>query len=114
MGTGVEITQAEEREGVTYYIVHDLRNDKKVKNVTVKSSRRLWKYAIVSFQKILEKDESVKIEWKDRVGIVKKYGQGKRQRYDLAVKENGQIKYYFGVNDDGLDEEWRKLLGLEE
>ncbi len=112
--TGVESTQAEEREGVTYYIVHDLRNDKKVKNVTVKSSRRLWKYAIVSFQKIMEKDESVQIEWKDRVGIVKKYGQGKRQRYDLAVKENGQIKYYFGVNDDGLDDRWRKLLGLEE
>ncbi len=113
--TGVEINKQDEREGVTYYIVHDLRNDKKVKNVTVKSARRLWHYAIVNYQKIMKEDASIKIDWKGNVGIVKKYGSSsKKQRYDLALKENGLIRYYFGVNDDGLDEEWRKLLGLEE
>jgi len=113
--TGVEINKQDEREGVTYYIVHDLRNDKKVKNVTVKSARRLWHYAIVNYQKIMQEDASIKIDWKGDVGIVKKYGgSSKKQRYDLALKENGFIRYYFGVNDDGLNEEWRKLLGLEE
>jgi len=113
--TGVEILMQDEREGITYYIVHDLRNDKKVKNVTVKSARKLWHYAIVNFQKIMQKDTSIKIDWKADVGIIKKYGGiRKKQRYDLALKDNGQFHYYFGVNDDGLDEEWQKHLGLEE
>ena len=111
--TGVEISLSDEREGVIYYIVHDLRNDKKVKNVTVKSARKLWHYAIVNFKKIMENDNSVKIDWKGDVGLIKRYGQGKK-KFDLALKENGNIHYYFGVNDDGLDGEWRKHLGLEE
>ena len=82
--TGVEIKLQDEREGVVYYIVHDLRNDKKVKNVTAKSSRRLWHYAIVEYQKIVQKDDSITIDWKGDVGIVKKYGQGTTQTTSTA------------------------------
>jgi hypothetical protein len=44
--TGVEIINVEERNGVRYYTMRDLRNGNIVKNVTHSSARRLWHYAI--------------------------------------------------------------------
>jgi len=50
--TGVEIVTAELRKGVWYYSVRDLRNTRIVHNVTLKSARRLWQYAIAEHEKI--------------------------------------------------------------
>ena len=47
--TGVEIVAVEEREGVQYFTVRDLRNGNMVKNVTETSARRLWHYAITQY-----------------------------------------------------------------
>ncbi|MEI2691925.1 MAG: RNA-binding domain-containing protein [Anaerolineae bacterium] len=43
---GVQIVDVRERGGVRYYTIRDLRNGASVQNVTLKSARRLWRYAI--------------------------------------------------------------------
>lgn len=43
---GVQIVNVRERGGIRYYTIRDLRNGASVQNVTLKSARRLWRYAI--------------------------------------------------------------------
>jgi hypothetical protein len=50
--TGVEVVTYEERDGVRYYTVRDLRNGNMVKNVTLALARRLWHYAVVEHDKM--------------------------------------------------------------
>ncbi len=47
--TGVEVMSVETRGEETYFTMRDLRNGNVVKNVTRKSARRLWHYAITTY-----------------------------------------------------------------
>ncbi|HBX68721.1 MAG TPA: transcriptional regulator, partial [Chloroflexi bacterium] len=49
---GVEIVSVEDRGGVPYFTVRDLRNGNVVKNVTQKSARKLWHQAITRYSQI--------------------------------------------------------------
>jgi len=111
--TGVEIAAVEERDGNRYYSMIDLRNGNMVKNVTVSSARRLWHYAIQQYIDLPEDIEKAPIEWQGELGIMRKQRHGKRVRYDLAQRTKNGVRLYYGVTEDGIHGEWRKLVGSE-
>jgi hypothetical protein len=84
-----------------------------VKNVTEKSARRLWHYAITNYIKLPQEIEKMNVGWKGNLGILRKYKHGKRQVFDMAQRDKKNLNIYFGVTEDGLHGPWRELAGLE-
>jgi len=111
--TGVEVVGFEERDGVRYYTMRDLRNGNVVKNVTMSSARRLWHYAISQFARLPQDLAKAPIAWQGDIGILGKRSLGKRERLDLAQKTPTGIRLYFGVTEDGIHGEWKRLVGAE-
>ena len=111
--TGVEIAEVEERNGTKYYTMRDLRNGNTVKNVTIRSARRLWHYAISEFTNLPEDLTKASIAWQGDLGVIKKQKRGNRMRYDLAQKTSDSIRVYFGVTEDGIHGDWKQLVGAE-
>jgi PHP family Zn ribbon phosphoesterase len=112
--TGVEIVAVETRNGERYFIMRDLRNGNVVKNVTASSARRLWHYAITEYSKLPEDLNQAPIQWDGDLGLLRKQRRGKIWRYDLAQKTPQGIRLYFGVTDDGIHGEWKKLVGQDQ
>jgi hypothetical protein len=112
--TGVEIVSVEERGGVNYYTVRDLRNGNVVKNVTQKSARKLWHQAITRFDKLPSDLAHADFQWQGDFGIMEKSKLGKSMRYDLIQRVADGYRYYFGVTEDGIHGVWRQMVGLEE
>lgn len=112
--TGVEIVHVEERNGASYYTMRDLRNGNVVKNVTEKSARRLWHYAIQQFAKLPADPYKAHISWHGSIGLLKRYKQGNNIRYDLVQKIGDQLRFYFGVTDDGIHGLWKSVVGIDE
>ncbi|MEX2425314.1 MAG: RNA-binding domain-containing protein [Thermomicrobiaceae bacterium] len=106
--SGVEITETEQRDGETFYTVHDLRNDKIVPNVTRSSSRSLWRYAITQCED--NTFDANKVEWNGPFGIVARRKQGNVHRYDLAYRENGNVRVFYGVTQKGLAKDWIDVI----
>jgi hypothetical protein len=109
--TGVEIVADEERGGKRYFSMKDLRNGNVVKNVTQSSARKLWHYAISQYTVLPEDREDLKIAWEGDLGVLNERKRGKRKSYDLAQKTPEGIKIYFGVTEDGIHGDWRRILG---
>lgn len=110
--TGVEIIATEERKGVKYHVMRDLRNGNVVKNVTRSSARRLWHYAIIEKESHPVKPHEV--EWHGDIGLWKRYQRGGTVRYDLVQRDNGELRVYYGVTDDGLHGPWQRFASEEE
>ena len=108
--TGVEVVSVSKRGGVNYYEVRDLRNGNVVKNVTLKSSRRLWHYAITQYSKLPSKIESMDIQWQGDLGLVSKKKRGNFSSYDLLERVKDGYHYYYGVTDDGIHGRWEVLI----
>ena len=111
--TGVEIVGSEERNGILYYTMRDLRNGNVVKNVTQSSARRLWHYAISEFRKLPEDLKGVKVSWRGDLGVLKEQKRGTRRRYDLIQKTAQGHRVYFGVTEDGIHGDWKALVEPE-
>jgi hypothetical protein len=111
--TGVEIVEAEDRNGVRYYTMRDLRNGNVVKNVTKSSARRLWHYAITEFTGLPEDLTSAPITWQGDLGVLGEKKRGKGRRYDLVQKTPDKLRLYFGVTEDGVHGNWKRLVGTE-
>jgi PHP family Zn ribbon phosphoesterase len=111
--TGVEVAEVEERDGTRYFTMRDLRNGNMVKNVTEASARRLWHYAITEYNRLPPDLTKAPISWQGDLGIVKEQRRGTRVRYDLAQREGGKVRVFFGVTEDGIHGEWRRLVGAE-
>lgn len=109
--TGVEIVQTETRKGVTFHHMRDLRNNNVVKNVTRKSARRLWHYAITEKEK--NPFDATKAEWRGNIALLKSYKRGGAQRYDLAQQIDDTVRIYYGVTEDGMGGAWLDLLPPE-
>lgn len=108
--TGVEIVDTEERQGTVYHRVRDLRNGNIVQNVTRKSARHLWHYAITQIE--TAPVDPRKVEWQGDIGVWKKYKRSGVTRFDFVQKdESGGIRVFYGVNDDGIHGPWRELVG---
>ena len=112
--TGVEVVSVEERNQGLYYTLRDLRNGNVVKNVTQKSARRLWHYAITHYAELSADPTQGKNQWQGNLGLARSYKQGKSKRYDLVQRVEGDYRYYFGVTDDGIHGPWKKLVGQED
>lgn len=109
--TGVEIVATEERNGVRYHVMRDLRNNSLIKNVTRSSARKLWHYAIAEREAGNPKPDAV--TWFGELGLYKKREKGGVMRYDLVQKSSEGLRVFFGVTEDGIHGEWRKVAGLE-
>lgn len=106
--TGVEIIHTETRKGQTFHQMRDLRNDNVVKNVTRRSARRLWHYAIS--QKEEDPIDPKKVQWRGDIALLKARRHGRVQRYDLAQRSVDSIRVYYGVTEDGMSEPWLRLI----
>lgn len=112
--TGVEIVAVDEREGVRYYTMRDLRNNNVVKNVTRSSARRLWHYAISQFTGLpTDLNGASSIHWQGDLGIIGEQRRGKGRRFDLAQRTPEGIRLYFGVTEDGIHGEWKRVVGAD-
>jgi hypothetical protein len=107
--TGIEVLDAFELDGVTYYTLRDLRYHKLIHNVTKATDRRLWRAAIAQREKG-EFDES-SVRWDGDYGLWRSYRQrsGER-RYDLVYRGDGDPRIFFGVSESGMEGRWRHLL----
>lgn len=112
--TGVEVVSMEERDGTRYFMVRDLRNGNVVNNVTIKSARRLWHYALTQYMKIISDLQQWNIKWDGDYGLLDVEKQGKRLRYDFIQRTSEGYRFYFGVTDDGIHGPWRGLVGQDE
>lgn len=116
--SGVQIAAVEEREGIRYYTVRDLRNNSLVRNVTIKSARDLWHYAIVAYNTNTYKLDA--IAWKDSVegqqrAVLSRAFRAGKMRYDLALKSSdGTVYIFYGVAEDGMDAAWKQLIAEEQ
>ena len=111
--TGVEIVASVEREKRWYHTMRDLRNGSLVKNVTQKSARKLWHYAISQHEK--KPVDPAALNWSGDLALLDKAQRAGKLRYDLAQRmPDGSIRVYYGVTEDGIHGPWRKLVGLEE
>jgi hypothetical protein len=108
--TGVEIVSVTKRGGTDYFEVRDLRNGNVVKNVTLKSSRRLWHYAITQYSKLPAKVESMKIQWEGDLGLITKKKRGNFFSYDLIERTKDGYRHYYGVTDDGIHGRWEVFV----
>ncbi|MGH2582287.1 MAG: RNA-binding domain-containing protein [Anaerolineales bacterium] len=112
--TGVEVVSVEQRDGMSYYTVRDLRNGMVVNNVTHKSARKLWHYAITAFADLPADLKGAKIDWRGDFGLLRQYTQHNQTRYDFVQRVNGSYRYYFGVTEDGIHGNWREFVASEE
>ncbi len=110
--TGVEIIGSEQRKGVMYHMMRDLRNGNVVKNVTRSSARRLWHYAIAEHESSPVQPEQV--QWHGDIGLWKRYKRGGTVRYDLVQRVNGELRVYYGVTYDGMHGPWQAFAGEDE
>ncbi len=112
--TGVEIVSMEDRNGSRYYAMRDLRNGNVVNNVTRKSARRLWHYAITRHDKLPTDIKKAVVQWQGDLGVLREYKQGKRERFDLIERTGDGFRYYYGVTEDGIHGAWKSLVGAED
>lgn len=105
---GVEIVQTDERNGIRFYSIRDLRNGHVIKNVTRRGARRLWNYAIGQ-----QEDHPLapdKVEWKGNIGLLNVDKRAGKVRYDLVRREGSLIRVFYGVTDDGMEGEWAAFV----
>ena len=107
--TGVEHVEIEERDGVKYHTLRDLRNGNLINNVTRSSARRLWHYAITQVE-TAPPDLSA-AQWRNNVAVLNRRQKGNMNLYDLAVREGDRVHIYYGVTDGGLSDSMLALIG---
>lgn len=110
--SGVEISDVEERGGTVYYTMRDMRNGNKVSNVTRSSARRLWHYAIKQHEGNPVKMN--RVEWVGDIGVWRRYAKAGSTRYDLAQRDSGTIRVFYGVTENGMHGQWMQFLGEED
>ncbi len=114
--TGVEIVATEKRNEERYHHLRDLRNGSIVRNVTRKSARKLWHYAITQAED--KGYDPNRLKWHGEIAVIDSYTRAGKKRYDLAQREDGNIRVYYGVTEDGIQDSthraWRELLGLDD
>ncbi len=109
--TGVEVVKSDERTGTMYHTLRDLRNSNVVQNVTRKSARRLWHYAIVQAEE--HPVDVGKVNLHGDIGLLKRRTHANQARYDLVQREGDRLRVYYGVTEDGIHGEWARLVGLD-
>jgi hypothetical protein len=108
---GVEVIDSVNRGGVIYHAVRDLRNGTVIRNVTRKSARKLWHYAITQYEQ--HPAEKAKVQWLGDLGLLGTSKRAGMQRYDFVQRlPDGKLRTYYGVTEDGIHGEWQKVAEL--
>jgi hypothetical protein len=111
--TGVEIISTEERNGQKFHTMRDMRDGTTVHNVTRKSARRLWYYAILQHE---HGDPNYgEIAWHPggAIGLWRREHRAGASRYDLVARyPDGSLRIFYGVTDDGLAGPWQELVQM--
>ena len=105
---GVEILEIESGRGSTSYVIKDLRNGGIIRNVTPKSARKLWSYAIAQHETNPVQPEQV--QWVGDIGLWQASKRAGKMRYDLVQRAGHAIHVYYGVTEDGMSGPWRQFL----
>lgn len=108
---GVEIVGSENRHGAKYHGIRDLRNGHVIHNVTRKGARKLWSYAIQQVEDAPV--DADKVQWRGDIGLVHAEKRAGKVRYDLALRENGGIRVFYGVTEDGMEGRWAEFVQEE-
>ena len=109
--TGIELFPPEERKGTYYFAIKDLRNGNIVTNVTQKSARRLWQYAIRSYLSKKDNQIAKTAKWFGNFGLLRKYKSRNNTNYDLVYKDGDKLRLFYGVNSNGLHGQWKTIVG---
>jgi PHP family Zn ribbon phosphoesterase len=112
--TGVEVAHVEERQGTRYFTMRDLRNGSVVKNVTQRSARRLWHYAINRYLELENDFEPRTAFWNGDFGLIKRYNQGKSPAFDLVQRQPDGFRFFFGVTPNGIHSFWKSITDEDE
>ncbi len=107
--TGVEVASVEERQGTRYFTMRDLRNGSVVKNVTQRSARRLWHYAISRYLELEKEFDPRTAYWNGDYGLLKRYQQGKSPTFDLVQRLPDGFRFFFGVTTNGIHGFWKTI-----
>jgi len=108
---GVEIVEVEQKGKAKHYTLRDLRNGNVVKNVTRSSARRLWHYALTQAESNPVRLD--KVQWMGEIGLWRRYRKGGETRYDLVQREDGKMRTYYGVTENGIHGPWQAFLEPE-
>lgn len=108
---GVEIVDTQQRNGHPVHSVRDLRNGRVIKNVSRKGARKLWNYAIGQHED--NPVDAKKVQWKENIGLIQVETRAGKQRYNLALRENGTIRVFYGVTEDGMEGRWAAFIQEE-
>lgn len=110
--SGVEIIDAQRRNGEWLYEIRDLRT---TPGVSRERAQGLWQYAIGRHEDLREGrvDLYSQVKWAGRLGLLRAYQQAGRTKFDLVHRDaNGVIDHiFYGVSDWGLSDAWNVLLG---
>jgi len=109
--TGVEIADVDERNETRYYAMRDLRNGSVVNNVTRRSARHLWRYAIDEAEN--NPVDPSKVRWYEDIGIWRQREYRNRTRWDLVQRDGDELRVFYGVTDEGIQDKWAVLVGEE-
>jgi hypothetical protein len=111
---GVEILSSEERKGVRYFGIRDLRNGNTIHNVTLASARKLWSYAINQY--LSKPVDPNGVSWSGDYGLWRAEKRAKRWRYDLVLRHaaEGGTRVFYGVTSDGMSGPWQQFLKEED
>lgn len=108
---GVEIVDSATRAGVAYHTVRDLRNGSVVHNVTRKSARKLWHYAITQHEQHPAAKASIK--WLGDLGLLGTSKRAGTVRFDFVQRlPDGKLCVYYGVTEDGIHGAWQQVAEL--
>ncbi|NJN81412.1 MAG: hypothetical protein HC802_03440 [Caldilineaceae bacterium] len=105
------VRERTKRQGLQYHSIRDLRNGHIIKNVTRKGARKLWNYAIQQHED--SPVDAAKVEWQGDVGMISSAKRAGKVRYDLALRENGSLRVFYGVTEDGMEGHWSAFVQEE-
>lgn len=107
---GVEVVARHENDdGQISYDLRDLRNGAVTEHVTADTKRPIWRYAIQ--QRENRTVDAGHIRWKGDFGFWKVYRPHRgEKRYNLALRNGGEVRLFYGVGEDGLTDEWRNVI----
>ncbi len=109
---GVEILNGEQGKPKQSHVIRDLRNGMVIRNVTRKSARKLWSYAISQYE--TNPIDIEKVQWRGDVGLWQASKRAGKIRYDLVQRAEDGLHVYYGVTEDGMDGPWRQFLVEED
>jgi len=107
--SGAEIVFSFEQDGVRYYTLRDLRNNTLIHNLTRQTNHRLWRSAIV--QREEQPVDEAEARWHGDFGFWRSYrSRGGDRRYNLLYRGDGDLRVFYGVSEEAMDDRWRAVL----